>query len=245
VNDRRLLVVPAIDLRNGRCVRLRRGDPAQEKIYDDDPVERARAFVRAGANRLHVVDLDGALGRGENLAALRAICAATGVAVQAGGGVRRAADIETRLEAGASEVIVGTLLVEDPPGARVLIQRYRERIIAGIDVRGDRVATRGWQTLTAVTRDRLIRRVVRWGIERIVYTEIARDGMGSGYDVRALAHVAKLAPVRIAASGGARTLEDLIALRDGTPSTVDHAIVGRALYEGTIDLAAAISALGR
>ena len=242
--ERTLLVVPALDLRGGRCVRLRQGDPAQEKSYDADPVARAKAFVRAGATRLHVVDLDGALGSGENLSALRAICAATGVPVQTGGGVRRPGDIEARFAAGASEVIIGTLLVEDPPGARMLIERFREKLIAGIDARGDRVATRGWQHETHVSRDALVRDVASWGAERVIYTEIARDGTGSGYDVAALTHVAKLAPLRVSASGGARSLDDLIALRDGTPSTVDHAIVGRALYEGTIDLEEAIAAVG-
>ncbi|HTX02871.1 MAG TPA: HisA/HisF-related TIM barrel protein [Candidatus Acidoferrales bacterium] len=240
---RSILVVPAIDLRGGRCVRLLQGDPSKEKSYDADPVARAKAFVRAGATRLHVVDLDGALGSGENLAALRAICAATGVSVQTGGGVRRPADIEARFGAGATEVIIGTLLVEDPPGARMLIERYRERLIAGIDARGDRVATRGWQQQSHVSRDALVRDVASWGVERVIYTEIARDGMGSGYDLSALTHVAKLAPVRISASGGARTIDDLMALREGTPSTVDHAIVGRALYEGTIDLEEAITAV--
>ena len=239
------MVVPAIDLRGGRCVRLHQGDPRQETFYDADPVARAKAFARAGATRLHVVDLDGALGSGQNVAALRAICAATGVAVQTGGGVRRPADIEARLDAGASEVIVGTLLVEDPPGAQMLIERYREKIIAGIDARGDRVATRGWQHEAHVSRDALIRHVAAWGVERVIYTEIGRDGTGTGYDLAALVHVAKLAPVRISASGGARTIDDLRALREGTPSTVDHAIVGRALYEGTIDLASAIEEVTR
>jgi len=241
--SRSILIVPAIDLRGGRCVRLLQGDPAREKSYDSDPVARAKSFVRAGATRLHVVDLDGALGSGENLSALRAICAATGVPVQTGGGVRRPADIEARIAAGASEVIIGTLLVEDPPGSRMLIERYRERLIAGIDARGDRVATRGWQQQSHVSRDALVRDVASWGVERIIYTEIVRDGMGSGYDLGALTHVAKLAPVRISASGGARSIDDLLALREGTPATVDHAIVGRALYEGTIDLEEAITAV--
>ena len=241
---RRLLVVPAIDLRGGRCVRLRQGDPAQTKLYEADPVDQAKAFVRAGATRIHVVDLDGAFGSGENLAALRAICSATGVPVQTGGGIRRASDIEARLSAGASEVIIGTLLAEDPPGARMLIERYRERLLAGIDARGDRVATRGWQHETTVSRDALVRDVSAWGVERIIYTEIARDGTGAGYDVRALTHVAKLAPLRVSASGGARTIADLVTVREDTPAAVDQAIVGRALYEGTIDLAEAIAAVG-
>ena len=135
------------------------------------------------------------------------------------------------------------ILIEDPDGARAIVAEYGERIVAGIDARGDRVATRGWQKDAGVLRDDLVRDVAAWGVRRIVYTEIARDGMGSGYDVAALAHVAALAPVRITASGGAKSLADLTALRAGTPPNVDAAIVGRALYEGTLDLAQALNAL--
>lgn len=240
---RSLLLLPAIDLRGGRCVRLERGDPSREKRYDDDPVARARAFVGAGARALHVVDLDGAFGAGENQAALRAICAAVDVPVQTGGGVRTAADVRARIEAGAAAVVLGTVLVEEPEAARAIAAEFGERIVAGIDARGDRVATRGWQHDAGVSRDDLVRDVAAWGVRRIVYTEIARDGMGSGYDVAALAAVAALAPVRVTASGGAKTLADLTALRDGTPANVDAAIVGRALYEGTLDLAAALATL--
>jgi len=228
---RELILYPAIDLRGGHAVRLERGDPARETRYDADPVARARAFVAAGAQALHVVDLDGAFGPGENQSALRAICAAAGVPVQTGGGIRSASDVEARFAAGAHAVVIGTLLVEQPAEAQA------------IAARGDVVATRGWLSASAVSRDDLVRTVAAWGITRTVYTEIARDGMGAGYDVRALAHVASLAPLRVTASGGARTLDDLLALRDGTPDNVDAAIVGRALYEGTVDLAAALAAL--
>jgi phosphoribosylformimino-5-aminoimidazole carboxamide ribotide isomerase len=238
-----LLLLPAIDLRAGKCVRLERGDPARETQYDDDPVARARAFVADGARALHVVDLDGAFGAGENAAALRAICAAVDVPVQTGGGVRTLADVQARIDAGAAAVVVGTVLVEDKAAARAIVARFGERIVAGIDARGDRVATRGWQKDAGVLRDDLVREVAAWGVRRIVYTEIARDGMGSGYDVGALAHVAALAPVSITASGGAKTLVDLVALRAGTPPNVDAAIVGRALYEGTLDLRQALNAL--
>jgi phosphoribosylformimino-5-aminoimidazole carboxamide ribotide isomerase len=240
---RELLLLPAIDLRAGKCVRLERGDPARETQYDDDPVARARAFVAAGARALHVVDLDGAFGSGENALALRAICAAVDVPVQTGGGVRTLADVQARVDAGASAVVLGTILIEDPAAAQAIVAAFGERIVAGIDARGDRVATRGWQKDAGVLRDDLVRDVAGWGVGRIVYTEIARDGMGSGYDIAALAHVAALAPVGITASGGAKTLADLIALREGTPPNVDAAIVGRALYEGTLDLAQALNAL--
>jgi len=240
---RALTIYPAIDLRGGHAVRLERGDPSRETRYDADPVARARAFVAAGAQALHVVDLDGAFGTGENQSALRAICAAAGVPVQTGGGIRTANDVEARFAAGAHAVVIGTLLVERPDDARAIVARWGERIVAGIDARGDVVATRGWLAETAVSRDALVRTVAEWGVTRVVYTEIARDGMGAGYDVDALAHVASLAPVRVTASGGARTLDDLLALRDGTPGNVDAAIVGRALYEGTLDLADALAAL--
>jgi phosphoribosylformimino-5-aminoimidazole carboxamide ribotide isomerase len=239
--SRPLTLLPAIDLRGGKCVRLERGDPAREKAYDDDPVARAQAFVAAGARALHVVDLDGAFGAGENQAALRAICAAVDVPVQTGGGVRTLSNVQERIDAGAAAVVLGTVLIEDPAAARAIVATFGERIVAGIDARGDRVATRGWQTDAGVARDDLVRDVAAWGIGRIVYTEIARDGMGSGYDVAALAHVAGLAPVRITASGGAKTLADLEAVSAGTPANVDAAIIGRALYEGTLDLHEALS----
>jgi phosphoribosylformimino-5-aminoimidazole carboxamide ribotide isomerase len=241
--SRPLTLVPAIDLRAGYAVRLERGDPNKETRYDADPAARARAFVAAGARALHVVDLDGALGSGENLGALRAICAAVDVPVQTGGGIRSDADVEARFDAGAATVVLGTMIAEWPDDARVLVERFGARIVAGIDARGDAVATRGWLHDSGLSRDALVAQVSAWGIERIVYTEIARDGMGAGYDIAALAHVASLAEVRITASGGARTLDDLLALREGTPPNVDAAIVGRALYAGTLDLGAALAAL--
>jgi phosphoribosylformimino-5-aminoimidazole carboxamide ribotide isomerase len=241
---RSLTLYPAIDLRGGFAVRLERGDPGRETRYDADPVARARSFVAAGARALHVVDLDGAFGTGENQGALRAICAAVDVPVQTGGGIRSAEDVRARLGAGADAVVIGTLLVEHPDEARAIVELYGERIVAGIDARGDRVATRGWLAESGVSRDELVRTVASWGVRRIVYTEIARDGMGSGYDVAALAHVAALAPLHVTASGGARTLDDLRALRDGTPDNVDAAIVGRALYEGTLDLQEALTTVG-
>jgi phosphoribosylformimino-5-aminoimidazole carboxamide ribotide isomerase len=235
--------VPAIDLRGGRCVRLERGDPSRETSYDDDPVARARAFVAAGATMLHVVDLDGAFGSGENQGALAAICRAVDVPVQTGGGVRTLGDVDARVRAGADAIVIGSILVDDPVAARIIAATYGDRIVAGIDARGDRVATRGWQHDGGVLRDDLVREVVRWGIGRVVFTEISRDGMGSGYDIAALAHVAALAPLRLTASGGARTYDDLVALRDGTPANVDRAIVGKAIYDGTIDVRDAVEML--
>jgi phosphoribosylformimino-5-aminoimidazole carboxamide ribotide isomerase len=239
-----VLVIPALDLRAGRCVRMKQGDVASEKVYDTDPVERAKSFVAAGAKRLHVVDLDGAFGSGENQEAIAAICRAVDVPVQTGGGIRSLAQAQARIEAGAAYVILGTVLVEDERTARHVIHELGEKAIAGIDARGTVVSVRGWQEGTPVDRDALARRVAQWGVARIVCTEIGRDGMGEGYDLDAMRAIASAAPgVKLTASGGARSIDHLKALRDGAPPEVDSCIVGIALYEGTIDLAEAIAAV--
>jgi phosphoribosylformimino-5-aminoimidazole carboxamide ribotide isomerase len=239
-----MIVIPAIDLRSGRCVRLRQGDPTQETEYDADPVARAKQFVADGATRLHVVDLDGAFGAGENLEALQAICAAVDVFVQTGGGIRNGADVKKRLALGASAVTIGTLVVEDPTQTREIIDEYGEKVIGSVDARGNRVAVRGWLQEVERSRDELVATLALWGVQRIVYTEIGRDGTGQGFDVAALRHVASLTPMRVIASGGSRSLQDLVELREHMPQNVDGVIVGRALYEGTIDLREAVGALG-
>lgn len=237
-----MIVIPAIDLRGGRCVRLRQGDPSQETQYDADPVARAKAFVADGAKRLHVVDLDGALGKGENLDALRAICRAIEVPVQTGGGIRSRDDVAKRLKLGAAAVTVGTMLVEEPEESRKIVEEFGERIIGSVDARGNRVAVRGWQQEVESTRDELIATLAIWGVQRVVYTEIARDGTGAGFDLAALRHVASLTPMRVTASGGAKTVDDVRRLRERMPANVDAVIIGRALYEGTIVLRDAVSA---
>jgi phosphoribosylformimino-5-aminoimidazole carboxamide ribotide isomerase len=239
-----MLVIPAIDLRAGKCVRMQQGDPNREKTYDVDPVERAKAFVAAGARQLHVIDLDGAFGSGENDEAIARICRAVDVPVQSGGGIRTLAHAKARIGAGASYVILGTVLVEDERTSRNIVHELGDKVFAGIDARGDAVAVRGWQEGTPVDRDALVARVAQWGIGRVVFTEIARDGTGEGYDIAALAAVAKAAGIRVTASGGARTVDDLRALRAQLPPSVDSCVVGRALYEGTLDLAEAIAAVG-
>ncbi|MBV8530640.1 MAG: 1-(5-phosphoribosyl)-5-[(5-phosphoribosylamino)methylideneamino]imidazole-4-carboxamide isomerase [Candidatus Eremiobacteraeota bacterium] len=235
--------MPAIDLRDGKCVRMRQGDPSTEVTYDGDPVERAKAFVDSGARRLHVIDLDGAFGSGENLTAVERICTAVGVPVQTGGGLRAVKHAEDAFAAGAAEIILGTLLVEDERLARNIVNRFPGKVIAGIDARGSQVATHGWQERTPVDRDALVRRVAQWGVSRIIFTEIRRDGMGEGYDIDALNAVANAAEVKVTASGGARNLEDLRMLKRSVPVTVDSCIVGSALYQGTLDLEAAIAAV--
>lgn len=238
-----MLVIPAIDLRGGKCVRMEQGDPTKATTYDGDPAERAKAFVHGGAARLHVIDLDGAFGSGENAAAVARICEAVDVPVQVGGGLRAVKHAEAAFNAGAAEVIIATLLVEDERLARHIISKFPGKVIAGIDARGSEVATHGWQERTPVDRDALVRRVAQWGISRIIFTEIRRDGMGEGYDIDALNAVANAAEVKITASGGARNIDDLLELKRSVPLTVDSCIVGSALYKGTLPLGDAIAAV--
>ena len=238
-----MLVIPAIDLRGGKCVRMEGGDPATTSTYDGDPGERAKAFIDAGAARLHVIDLDGAFGSGENLKAVERICGASSVPVQTGGGLRTVRHAEAAFNAGASDIILGTLLVEDERLSRHIIGRFPGKVIAGIDARGSQVATHGWQERTPVDRDALVRRVAQWGVSRVIFTEIRRDGMGEGYDIDALNAIAIAAEITITASGGARNIEDLKILKRSVPLTVDSCIVGSALYKETISLRDAIAAV--
>lgn len=238
-----MIVIPALDLRGGKCVRMEQGDLAKATIYAEDPLAQAKAFVAAGASSLHVVDLDAAFGHGDNMDVVRAICKAVDVPVRVGGGIRIARHAQERFDAGASEVVVSTVLVEDERVARHIISQFPERIVAAIDVRGTHVATHGWLGSTPVDRDALVKRVALWGIKRVIFTEIRRDGMGEGYDIDALHAVANDAEVAITANGGARTIDDLRALKARAPAAVDSCIVASALYKGTIDLKEAIAAL--
>lgn len=239
-----MIVVPALDLRGGKCIRMERGDISTSTVYADDPVEQAKAFVAQGARRLHVVDLDAAFGHGDNMDVVRAIVGAVDVPVQVGGGIRTVDKAQQRIDAGASEIVLGTMLVDDERAARAIIGRFGERVIAGIDARGKHVATHGWQEHTPVDRDALVKRVAMWGIKRIIFTEIRRDGMGEGYDIEALTEVANAADVLVTANGGARTIEDLRALKAQAPPAVDSCIVASAIYKGTIKLVDAIAAVG-
>lgn len=238
-------LIPAIDLRDGKCVRLEQGDPNTSRVYDRDPVERAKAFANAGAGRLHVVDLDRAFERGDNHATLKAICHSVDIPVQVGGGIRSLELAQTAFAAGAQDIILGTLLVNDEPTSRSIIKRFAGRVIAAIDARGREVATRGWTERAPVSRDILVNRVAHWGVARVIFTEIRRDGMGEGFDIKALNEVAHAADVRVTASGGASSLADLVLLKDSVPPNVDSCVLGSALYKGTMDLRRAIAALAQ
>ncbi len=228
-----MLVIPAIDIRSGSAVRLLQGDGSRTLVYGDDPLAWARRWVSLGAELLHVVDLDGAFaGRPVHLELVRQICAC-GVPVQAGGGFRTMESIEAALEAGVARVVVGTA-ARDLGSA---FQRLGDRVAVSLDVRGGRVALRGWTEQTTMNAVALAADLRAHGVTRFIYTDIARDGMLVGPDVEAMRAFVNAAGVSVIAAGGIASDADLAAVA-GTG--VEGVIVGRALYEGRIDLASAV-----
>lgn len=244
-------ILPAIDLRNGRCVRLRQGDYAQETVFSDDPVEMARRWAGAGAERLHLVDLDGAkAGKPVNQDVIRRIVACCGVPCQLGGGVRDEQSIRLLLdEIGVERVIVGTAALKQPDWFREMAARWPGRLCLGIDARDSMVATEGWLDVSQTPALELARQYAGLPLAAVIYTNIANDGMLLGIDDPTIADLCELADLGLPtiASGGVTTLDDVRRLREaaGGHPQLAGAIVGRALYEGTLDLAAAIAAARR
>ena len=235
-----MLLIPAIDIQHGRCVRLRQGAADSTSVYSDDPAAMAKRWVDAGARRLHVVDLDGAFaGRPVHERLVEAIVVAAGdVPVQVGGGVRDSAAAQAYVDAGASQVIVGTRAVEEPSFLAVLAAKWPRRVILGLDARDGRVATHGWTATSAVDATRFAADLAA-DIFAIVYTDIARDGMLRGVNVAATRRLAALSPVPVIASGGVKNLADLRALKAlALPDEkLLGAISGAALYQGELDFA--------
>jgi len=232
-------IYPAIDIKDGQCVRLRQGDAAARTIYFNDPSEPARVFAAAGAKWVHVVDLDGAFdGRPRNLDALRKIAAA-GPRVQFGGGLRDAAGVAAALDAGAASVILGTKAAGDEAFVAEMTALHGEKIAVGIDARDGRVAVRGWVEVTSLDAVAFAKRMAAAGAGALIYTDIATDGMLSGPNFDALRRILRAVPTaRVIASGGVSRREDIVCLRDMTPefSNLDGAIVGKALYEKRVSL---------
>jgi len=240
-----MLIIPAIDLRNGQCVRLRQGRREDVTCYDGDPVDVARGFAGEGAEWLHVVDLDGAFTESDspNRQTLKSIIAAVKIPVQFGGGLRCVEDVERVLELGVARVVIGTLAVESPDSLRTLLRIYgSHRIAVGIDARNGLVMTRGWEKTENLRATAFAREVASAGVERIVYTDIMRDGVLSGPNVRETCELARQSGLKVTASGGVASLEDIAQLREAEPYGVDSVIVGRAIYESRFSLAEAISA---
>ncbi len=239
-----MILYPAIDLKDGACVRLLRGDMAQATVYADDPAAQARAFAAAGCQWLHVVDLDGAFaGRPVNRAAIEAIVAAVDVPVQLGGGVRELATLEAWLAAGISRVVLGTAAVRDPAFVEAACAAHPGRVAVGIDARDGRAAVDGWAETSDVPALDLARRAAQAGAAAIVYTDIARDGALEGPNLAATRAIAQAVDIPVIASGGVAGLGDLAALKALEGDGVAGVIVGRAFYDGRIEPAAAIDLL--
>ena len=231
---------PAIDLKDGDCVRLYKGEMDAATVYGGDPAAQARAFADAGCGWLHVVDLNGAFeGRPVNGAAVDAILAAGGQNVQLGGGIRNREMIETWLGKGVARVILGTAAVKDPDLVTDGCKSFPGRIAVGIDARGGRVAVEGWAEAADITALDLARKFEDAGVAAIVYTDIDRDGAMEGPNVAATVELAKTVDIPVIASGGVSSMDDLRALKDAGAGLLDGVISGRALYDGAIDAAEA------
>lgn len=233
---------PAIDMRGGKCVRLRQGDYAQETIYADRPADMARQWVAQGAKRLHLVDLDGARdGRSANLQAVREILAEVKVPCQLGGGIRGEETIAELLEIGVQRLIVGTKAIKEPDWFREICRKYPQRLALGIDARNGYVATDGWLETSSTSAVELANQFRDEPVAAIIYTDIAKDGMLQGPNFGAMEEMRRAVPIPVIASGGVTSIEDVGKL---AASGIAGAILGRALYEGRLNLAEALAVSG-
>ena len=230
---------PAIDIRNGQCVRLRQGQFHDVEVYSHVPVKVAKSFEAAGAAHIHIVDLDGALaGQSVNRSVIRGIVESVSVPVQVGGGIRSHEAVKSMLELGVRRVIIGTRAAKEPEFIRELTARFDpEQIVAGIDAKDGLVAVEGWEKVSSITALELCLRMKEYGVRHVVYTDISRDGMLSGPNVEATEKLTKDTGLDIIASGGVSCMDDLRKLRD---RGIRGAIIGKALYEKKLDLKEAV-----
>ncbi len=237
-----MLLIPAIDLKDGKCVRLRQGRMEDETVFSDDPVAVASHWIEAGARRLHLVDLNGAFaGRPINAEVIRDITMTyPDIEVQVGGGIRDEETVLAYLESGVRYVIIGTKAVNTPHFINDLCMEFPGHIIVGLDAREGKVAIDGWSKLSQHNLIDLARRFEKDGVEAIIYTDIGRDGMMSGVNVESTVNLARAINIPVIASGGITTLDDVRALGEVASEGIMGAVIGRALYEGTLDLAEAL-----
>jgi phosphoribosylformimino-5-aminoimidazole carboxamide ribotide isomerase len=236
-----LIVIPAIDIRAGNCVRLEQGEIDRETVYSDAPERMAVRWVEQGAERLHLVDLDGAVqGKPVNRKTVRKIAESVSVPVQLGGGIRDLATIEAYLELGIDQVILGTAAITHPDLLKTACQSFPGCIIVGLDARGDRVAVQGWTRDTGTTLQDMARTCEHLGVSAIIYTDIQRDGMSTGPNIPSTRALAQSTKVPIIASGGISGIDDVARVADLARDGVVGMITGRALYQKTLDLAEAV-----
>lgn len=242
-----MIVYPAIDLVAGRVVRLRQGVRSAMDVYSADPVAQAESFAAAGAEWVHMVDLSRAFGEDDeaceaNRAAIRAVCATVSVKVDAGGGVRSLDDVDRLLDAGVARVSIGTPLVRDPDFAAEAARRFDGAVAADVAAKEGRVRVDGWRDEVPVSLDELLADVVAMGFSHLVFTDVSRDGMQTGVDAEAYRSVAEACGFPVTASGGVTSIDDVCRLAALGDDVVEGVICGRALYEGTLDLANALAA---
>jgi phosphoribosylformimino-5-aminoimidazole carboxamide ribotide isomerase len=238
-----IIVFPAIDLKAGKVVRLAEGDMDRATIYGDDPAAQARAFAEAGADHLHVVDLDGAFaGASVNGAAVEAIVAAFPGKVQLGGGIRDRAAIDRWLGLGVARVVIGTAALENPELVREAAADFPGRIVVAVDARDGKVATRGWAEVSELTAADLANRFADAGVAALLFTDVGRDGLLKGCNTRATVALARATAMPVIASGGVAGIADIVDLNRHAAEGIEGVITGRALYDGRLDLARALKA---
>ncbi|MEN6549651.1 MAG: 1-(5-phosphoribosyl)-5-[(5-phosphoribosylamino)methylideneamino]imidazole-4-carboxamide isomerase [Armatimonadia bacterium] len=238
-----MLIIPAIDLAAGKCVRLRQGDMNEQTIYSDTPADMARHWASQGAEILHVVDLDGAMGGvSANLLSIEAIVRTIDIPVELGGGLRTVADVRRVLDLGVHWAIMGTSALRHREAVEAAVAEFGDRIIIGIDARDGKVAVSGWTETSDILATDLARAMQDLGVKRLICTDIATDGMMTGPNIESLRTMAEAVDCEIIASGGISKLEDVVALKALEPLGIIAAITGKALYEGTLDLREAIAA---
>ncbi len=231
-----MILFPAIDLKEGRCVRLVQGDMEQATVFNDDPAAQAADFAAQGFSWLHIVDLDGAFaGKPMNAAAVEAILAQVKLPLQLGGGIRDMKTVEGWLERGAARVIIGTAAVRDPAFVREAARRFPGKVAVGIDARDGRVAVEGWARLSEMSAEDLGRSFADAGVAAIIYTDIARDGILKGLNIEATLKLAHAVGIPVIASGGLASIEDVARLLEPDCAVLEGAITGRALYDGRLD----------
>ena len=237
-----MILFPAIDIRNGRCVRLTEGKFECETIFAEDPAEMATRWSEAGAEYLHVVDLDGALAGGSrNLEAIKRILTQAKMPVQVGGGIRTLADIENMLALGVTRTILGSVAVRNPALVKEACRKFPGQVVVGIDAKNGEVAVEGWGVGGGIGAVELAIKMAAAGVEHIIFTDISRDGKLAGVNVEATAALAKACGVKVIASGGVSSLGDIIALKAHAQDGVEGCIIGKAIYTGAIDLKEALA----
>jgi phosphoribosylformimino-5-aminoimidazole carboxamide ribotide isomerase len=237
-----VILFPAIDLKNGQCVRLEQGDMARATVFNLDPAEQAKTFAAQGFEYLHVVDLDGAFaGKPINAQAVEAMLLAVKLPVQLGGGIRDLATIEGWLEKGITRVIIGTAAVRDPGLVKAAAKRFAGRVAVGLDARDGKVAVEGWAETSHVTALEIARRFEDAGVAAIIFTDIARDGLLKGLNLDATIALAEAVSIPVIASGGLASIEDIKALVAPRANRLAGAVAGRALYDGRLDASAALA----